>query len=53
MDELEYFDEADKQEFVGHLIESDELEGAALGVAKLYVDKGRTALSDRQQLVLD
>jgi len=38
--------------FVKELIEGGYLEGAALGVAKLWVDKGDYALSARQEHVL-
>ena len=39
--------------FVKELIESDHLEGAALGVAKLWLDKGEDVLTEKQQHVLD
>jgi hypothetical protein len=53
MDADELMEEREQQAFVEWLLECDMLEGAAAGVAKLYVDQGSRALSEKQQFVLD
>lgn len=45
-------DEETGVNFVRELIDGDYLEGAALGVAKLWVDKGDDALTEKQACVL-
>ena len=40
-------------DFVKELIDANMLEGAALGVAKLFVDKGKNTLSQKQTYVFD
>lgn len=43
--------EQEFRDFLSELVEKDELSGAALGVTKLVIDKGRGALSDKQAYV--
>lgn len=54
MDEMEMYEEQDKQAFVQHLLDCDMISGdAANGVAKRYVDKGSDELTESQQYVLE
>ncbi|MFA6006195.1 MAG: hypothetical protein WC764_00460 [Candidatus Paceibacterota bacterium] len=46
-------EEDERKSYVEELIDGDELEGAALGVAKKYVADGRDSLSDKQLFVLE
>ncbi len=43
----------DFKDFIQELIDGGDLEDAALGVAKLYVDKGEKALTPKQKYVFD
>ncbi|MFC1503726.1 hypothetical protein ACFL53_05255, partial [Pseudomonadota bacterium] len=38
-------------DFLGQLIDMEHLEGAALGITKLVIDKGEDALSTKQKFV--
>ena len=51
MDPEDYRD--DFRDFIQELIDGNELEDAALGVAKLFVDKGEEAFSEKQKHVFD
>ncbi len=53
MDDYELAEERERQSFVEVLIRRDVLDGAALGVARQYVDRGERSLTDRQRDVLE
>jgi hypothetical protein len=53
MEDYELAEEREKQAFVEHLLQCEMLEGdVAVGVARLYVDKGADGMSDKQRHVL-
>jgi hypothetical protein len=52
MNETRYHEE-DFESYLQELIDHQRLEGAALGITKLVLNKGLDALSDRQKYVFD
>ena len=44
-------DEEDRKGFFQELVDGNYLDGAALGITKLVIDKGDDVLSDRQKFV--
>jgi hypothetical protein len=50
---LEEMEDQEQREVVAHILMVNSLDGAALGVARLYVDKGVNALSGPQKDVLE
>jgi hypothetical protein len=41
------------EDFLQEIVDGEHLEGAALGITKLVIDKGEDALSDKQRFVFN
>ncbi|MEW5927107.1 MAG: hypothetical protein AB1941_06475 [Gemmatimonadota bacterium] len=54
MEEYEIYEEKAKSAFVEHLLQNDYLsDSTEIGVAKQYVDRGLSSLSDKQKHVIE